>query len=96
MIDIDALLFKADSENMFMKFLVRKYNFVLTFRNYHELSVMFETLHVLDLSLQKLTCIGNKFSCLGVTFLYENNQEKVRKFVEKIVKEEIKIVAGID
>lgn len=96
MVAIDALLFKADSENMYMKFLVRKYNFVLTFRNYHELSVMFETLHVLDLSLQKLTCISNKFSCIGITFLHKDNTEKVRAFVEKMVKEEIKIVAGIE
>jgi hypothetical protein len=91
--DIKSLLFKADTDNGFSKQLVRKYCFTLTFKNYHELSVMFEALHTIELSPTKIKCNEGSIMSILICFPYENNEEKVTKFIEQLLQNEIKVFA---
>lgn len=93
--DIDNIIHRADSENSFAKTIIRKYNFEVVFKDYHELSLMFELLHTLNLSLERIIVVNNQFSDLGLTFKHKDNEEKVRRFVEKLMEYKIKIVGGI-
>ena len=89
MIDLNALMEKADTDNYYCKHKVRKLQFSIRAKNYGELSTIFGTIHKLELTPYKLTIEANIMN-LSFAFIYEE-YDKVKKFAEIIINSNISI-----